>query len=88
MSCTIGTRFSSASARSLAATSPAPLATTRGAPFAGSYFSATATWVGLTSRTSASATSLIIRLRDIAICTAAALGLHVRVALGLLVLLL
>ena len=42
---------------------PAPLATTRGAPVPDSYFSATATWVGLTSTTSAVATSAIIRLR-------------------------
>ena len=69
MSWTRGTRASWAISRSLAATSPAPFATTRGAPFSGSYFRATATWVGLTSSTSASATSLIIRFCDIARAT-------------------
>ncbi len=42
-----------------------PFATTRGAERPGSYRRATATWVGLTTTTSASATAAIMRLRVI-----------------------
>ena len=58
--------LASASSRMRAAMWPEPLATTRGADLPGSYLSATAKWVGLTSTTSASAIAAIMRLRLIA----------------------
>ena len=63
-----GTDAASAVSRIALATRSAPLATSSGAGFVPSYFSATAKWVGFVTTTSAVATSAIMRFRACANC--------------------